>query len=110
MTTKDLEIFNQMPFLFWVKDKEGRYVWGNRTISELAGEDVVGKTDGELVWAANATALQSDDKRVFETNKPIFLQESVDKSSRGEAKLNVCKWLGELDGETRCFGISFTID
>ena len=48
MHSKDLEIFNQMPFLFWVKDAEGRYIWGNKVINELANEDVVGKTLAEL--------------------------------------------------------------
>ena len=57
-----------------------------------------------------ADALQTDDHRVFETGEPSFQHEYVDKSSRGKATLNVCKWLGELDGEKRCFGISFTIE
>ncbi len=38
MQMKDLEIFNEMPFLFWVKDEDGRYLWGNKAISQLAGE------------------------------------------------------------------------
>jgi hypothetical protein len=44
MKTKDLEVFNEMPFLFWVKDEQGTYIWGNRTISRLAGEEITGKT------------------------------------------------------------------
>ncbi|MGI9404575.1 MAG: hypothetical protein ACR2OF_08740 [Hyphomicrobium sp.] len=43
MQIKDLEIFNEMPFLFWVKEEERRYLWGNRTISQLAKENLVGK-------------------------------------------------------------------
>jgi hypothetical protein len=43
MEAKDLKIFNEMPFLFWVKDEKGKYLWGNKTISRLAGEDIVGK-------------------------------------------------------------------
>jgi hypothetical protein len=27
MKKSQLEFFNEMPFLFWAKDKEGRYVW-----------------------------------------------------------------------------------
>jgi len=46
MRAKDLEIFNQMPFLFWVKDEEGVYIWGNQAISDLAGRDVVEKNRG----------------------------------------------------------------
>lgn len=110
MEAKDLEIFNQMPFLFWVKDEAGTYLWGNKTISELAGENVVGKKDSDMIWAENAEALRADDRRVFDTGQPLFMREYVHKSSRGNATLNACKWLGELDGQKRCFGISFVID
>jgi PAS domain-containing protein len=97
-----------MPFLFWVKDEEGRYLWGNKAISQLAGKEIVGKTDHELPWAADADGLIVDDKQVFETGKPLFVHEYVTTSSK--ITLNVCKWLGELDGKRRCFGISFFID
>ena len=110
MKMKDLEIFNEVPFLFWVKDEDGKYLWGNRAISRLAKEDVVGKTDRELIWADNADALQAADKKVFKTGKPLFVHEHVGKSGSGKANLNVCKWLGELEDRKRCFGISFTIE
>ena len=45
MEKKDLELFNEVPFLFWVKDEKGTYLWGNKAISQLAGENVAGKTD-----------------------------------------------------------------
>ena len=108
--SQNLEIFNQMPFLFWVKDEEGVYIWGNQAISDLAGWDVVGKTDAELPWADNAEALRADDNQVLKTGKPIFAHEYVDESSRGKATLNVCKFVGELDGKKHAFGISFVID
>ena len=110
MNTKDLEIFNAMPFLFWVKDEEGRYMWGNKTIRDLAGEDIIGKKDAELPWADNAEALRADDKKVLETGKPLFVHEYVDDSSRGRLTLSVCKFIGELDGKKHAFGISFEIE
>lgn len=48
MTSKDLEIFNEMPFFFWVKDEEGTYLWVNKALREMAEEEVVGKKDAEL--------------------------------------------------------------
>ena len=75
MEAKDLEIFEEMPFLFWVKDEEGKYSWGNRTISQLAGENVVGKTDHELVWSDSADVLQAADRQVFESGKLSYLRE-----------------------------------
>lgn len=110
MRTKELEIFNEMPFLFWVKDEDGRYLWGNRTICQHAGEDIVGRTDYELVWAENAGIIRAGDKQVFDSGEPKYLQEYVAEFSRGRTTLNVCKWLGELDGNKRCFGLSFVIE
>jgi PAS domain-containing protein len=110
MNAKDLEIFNAMPFLFWVKDEEGRYIWGNRAISKIANQDIIGKKDAELPWAANAEALRADDKKVLETGMPIFVHEYVDDSSRGKITLSVCKCIGELDGKKHAFGISFVIE
>ena len=110
MQIKDLEIFNEMPFLFWVKDAEGRHLFGNKVICDLAGEDVVGKTDHDLVWREDADALQAHDRQVLETGKTSYIHEHVRQSVHGDASLNVCKWVGDLDGQRCCFGISFIID
>jgi PAS domain-containing protein len=96
MQIKDPEIFSDMPFLFWVKDEEGRYLWGNRATSQLAETEIVGKTGHELPWASDADGLRLADKKVFETGKPCFHHENVNR--HGKITLNVCKWLGELDG------------
>ncbi len=102
-------IFNQMPFLFWVKDEAGIYLWGNRAITEHAGENIVGKSDRELIWAANADIIRAGDKQVFASGEPKYLQDYVAEFSGGKTTLNVCKWLGELDGKKCCFGLSFVI-
>ncbi|WP_372928548.1 PAS domain-containing protein [Methyloceanibacter sp.] len=110
MQSSQLEVFNAMPFFFWAKDEEGRYVWGNRSINTFAKEDVAGKTDYELPWSANADRLRTDDKEVLRTREPIFRREYVGKSGKGRTTLSVCKFLGELDG-TRCvMGVSFVIE
>jgi hypothetical protein len=82
---------------------------GNQIICQHAGEDIVGKTDGELIWAENAEIIRAGDKQVFDSGEPKYLQEYTAEFSRGKATLNVCKWLGELDGEQRCFGLSFLV-
>ena len=45
MTSKDLEIFNEMPFFFWVKDEKGTYLWVNKALRKMAGDEVVGKKE-----------------------------------------------------------------
>ncbi len=110
MKKSDLEIFNQMPFLFWVTDQNGRYLWGNGAINHLSGEEVAGKTDSELVWAENAAVLQEADRQVFRTGEPDFLHETVDRSDRGAATLSVCQFIGVFEGERCCFGVSFVVE
>jgi PAS domain-containing protein len=110
MQTKDLEVFNSMPFYFWVKDKEGRYLWANRALLEVAQENIVGKTDRELGWAADAEALRADDKQVLETGRTLYVHENAHVPGRGKVTLNVCKFVGELDGKKGVFGVSFVID
>ena len=75
--------------------QEGSTHLGNRTICEFAGEDVAGKTDYQLKWAAKADGLRDDDATVWKTGEPIFAHEYVDQSEEGKATLNVCKFLGE---------------
>lgn len=109
MKLEDLEKFRDVPFLMWVKDENWRYLWGNKAICDLAGEDVTGKADAELVWKANATALVHNDEDVLATGTPHFMHERVDHSEHGVATLSVCKWADDLDGRRLVFGISFVI-
>lgn len=109
MKIKDLETFQDVPFLCWVKDEEWRYLWGNRAICDLAGESVVGKKDSELAWKANAQVLVKDDEQVLASGKPLFIHETVDHSDHGKATLSVCKWVDMLEGRRLVFGISFVI-
>jgi PAS domain-containing protein len=110
MHIKDLELFKEIPFCVWVKDEQGKYVWANRAVSQLAGEEVVGKTDRQLVWADDAPAIQAADTEVFRTGKPHVQREHAAKSSRGEVTMNSCKWLGDLENRRGCFGISIPVD
>ena len=110
MQRSQLEVFDAMPFLFWAKDTDGRYIWGNRTINAFARQDVAGKTDDDLPWAGNAEALRTDNREVMRTGEPIFRHEHVDHSEKGKATLSVCKFVGELDGARCVMGVSFVID
>jgi PAS domain-containing protein len=110
MQTKELEVFNNMPFFFWVKDEEGKYIFVNRALAEMAQQDIVGKTDREMGWSADAEGLRADDKQVLETGKTLYVHEYAHVPSRGKVTLNVCKFLGDLDGKRCCFGVSFVIE
>jgi PAS domain-containing protein len=109
MQVRDLQAFENVPFLVWVKDEDWRYLWGNRALFKFAGEDVVGKKDSDLVWKENADALVRNDKDVLASGEPHYIIEQVDHSDHGKATLSVCKWVDELDGRRLVFGISFVI-
>lgn len=110
MQVQDLEIFNEMPFFFWVKDPAGRYIWANKAVTDLANGEIIGKKDDELPWAENAEKLREADTQVLETGQTQYIHEYVDDSSKGRVTLNVCKFVWELEGQRCAFGISFVID
>jgi hypothetical protein len=89
-----------------VKDAEGRHLFGNKVICDPASEDVLGKADQDLVWRKDANAQQAHDRQVLETAKTSYIHEQVWQSVHGDPTLNVCNWVGELDGQRCCFGIS----
>ena len=63
---------------------------------------VVGRVDHELPWADTFDAFVEHDEEVLASDKPDAMRESVHKSAKDGATLNVCKFTGELDG-VRCF-------
>lgn len=107
MTRKELEVFNQMPFFFWVKDEEGTYLLVNDALAAMAEEEIVGKKDAELPWKDAAETLRADDLKVLESGEPLLVHEIVQKPNHDD--LNVCKFVGDFEGKRCAFGISFVI-
>lgn len=48
MQIRDLEAFENVPFLVWVKDEDWCYLWGNRAISALE--------NGLTSWTVDASS------------------------------------------------------
>lgn len=109
MNEADLKAFDNMPFLFWIKNSEGVYIFANEEIRKLADGEIIGKTDFELPWAKDAEKLREADKKVLETGKTQYIHEFVDEAGRGRIKLNVCKFAAEYEGNMCAFGISFEV-
>lgn len=59
--------------VFW-KDRESRYLGCNATFAKDAGlsgaQALVGKTDFEMGWHAQAEQYRADDRRLMESNQP----------------------------------------
>jgi len=111
MQIKDLAIFDQMPIHFFIKDEEGKYLWVNEKFYKMAQlgsrEEIIGKTDMDLIWAGDSDTIRKNDREVLKTGKTLKTQESVKTSSGETLTAQVCKFVGELDGE-KCL-VAFAI-
>jgi diguanylate cyclase (GGDEF)-like protein/PAS domain S-box-containing protein len=78
-------IVARIPAIMYVKDREGRYVFGSRWGFELFGVDAdraVGKTDVELFPEALAARFRASDLRVLE-GEPVAAESYAVPSARG---------------------------
>lgn len=70
-------ILNSINQYVYVKDKNGVYLYGNDSfakISALDAKQIVGKTDSDLIWGAQAEYCRADDKRVLNGNSLINVE------------------------------------
>ena len=109
MKRSDLAVFDQMPFYFWIKDDDSRYVWVNRALAEAAGDEIVGKLDADLPWSDNSDELVADDRRVLDSGDPSFIHEHAKGPDGVMMALSVCKFVGDFEGQRCSFGVSFVI-
>ena len=82
------DIFGMIPLrLFW-KDKNLIYIGCNKLFALDAGlskaEDIIGKSDNDLVWKDHAELYQNDDKKIIETGLPLLGYEEQQTNSNGE--------------------------
>ena len=61
-------------------DQQGVYLGCNDEMAKMAGfqshQDIIGKTDFDLVWRDSAPALQENDRHVVETGETLTTEES----------------------------------
>ncbi|NMO20985.1 PAS domain-containing protein [Pyxidicoccus fallax] len=75
-----LAILDHAPAAIYAKDPHGRYLFVNHSFGRALGrnrEDVVGRTDGELLPAELAAAFTLSDKRVLATRQPVITDDQV---------------------------------
>jgi PAS domain S-box-containing protein len=107
--TKNIErlILDNIPYLAWFKDSEGRYLWVNREFADTflrEAEEVVGKTDFDLCPRAKAEEFDKTDKQVIKAGKRMFF-EQTDDFPNGTASFETYKTpVSDRDG--RLIGIS----
>lgn len=77
--------------IFW-KDLEGKYIGANRLFlrdAELSTqEDIIGKTDYDLVWKnTNAEGYRKDDQKVIKSRRPMLHYQERQVNSKGKERV-----------------------
>jgi len=78
-------ILQSIPFLSWLKDSSGRYVYVNQAFCEafgLAEEEVKGRTDGDIFTAEKAKEFKKSDDQVIRRKKSLQLEQSISLKDR----------------------------
>jgi PAS domain S-box-containing protein len=72
-------VFDSAPNLIFIKDVQGKYLMANKAAAAFFGqsqEEIIGKTDEEIgIPKEKAKQFLKTDKKVIETNSPIFQPE-----------------------------------
>lgn len=71
---------HENPAVAWMKDEDGRYVYVNKTLTEvykIKMEDVLYKTDRDVMPAATAEMLQKNDAKVLASGRAIETTETI---------------------------------
>ena len=93
------------PEYFYIKDKDSRFVMTNLNVAHNAGldraEDLIGKTDFDLVDETRANELFEEEQRVIRTGTPVIGRKDhiVDVSGRERWFLTSKVALHNADGE-----------
>lgn len=100
-------ILENIPFLAWLKDKEGRFISVNSYFANAAGRDIndiIGKTDFDIWPKELAEKYVADDYEVMDTLKQRFVEEIVHENNNDywyeTVKSPVLNSLGKVIGST----------
>jgi diguanylate cyclase (GGDEF)-like protein/PAS domain S-box-containing protein len=99
-------VINNVPQRVFWKDPELRYLGCNRAFCEDAGlmhpDEIIGKTDFELSWHANAEAYRRDDRETLDRNQAkINFEEMQNREDGSEHWLRTSKIpLSDFEGRT----------
>ena len=98
--------------VFW-KDKNSRFLGCNRKFLEDAGlssmDEIIGKTDDDMIWAEQAPLYQHDDKNVIRSRKAKLNIEEPQTTPRGDTiwlrtnKIPLKNHKGEIIGILGCY-------
>ncbi|OGV48599.1 MAG: hypothetical protein A2017_21045 [Lentisphaerae bacterium GWF2_44_16] len=81
-------VFDNVPYLIWLKDASGRYLAVNRQFAKICGvaspEEITGKTDAELWPSELAKFYLMDDQSVMQSRTGLLKEEKIIEEGRVE--------------------------
>ena len=109
-TLEQLKMFNDMPFLVFVKDEDLKYVYGNKQFLDLVSldslDELVGKSDHEMIWSGYADTLNENDRIALNNNEPVNTDERSEIPGKGWVGARVCKFPTTVDGKKCLMGVA----
>jgi diguanylate cyclase (GGDEF)-like protein/PAS domain S-box-containing protein len=96
-------IIDNQPLSFWIKDKEGKYIFVNNTCADYMGaskEDIIGKNDFEIYPKEEASIYVASDKKTLEGDEYFFREAFINGEWEEEYKRIVYDKNGDIIGTT----------
>lgn len=113
-TSEQLHMFDDMPFLVFVKSEDLKYVYGNKCFLDLVNlgslDELVGKGDSEMIWSEYADTLNENDRAALNSNEPVNTDERSEIPGKGWVGARVCKFPATVDGNKCLMGVAIYQD
>jgi PAS domain S-box-containing protein len=93
-------ILDHTPAFVYVKDREGRYSYANRSARALRESDFLGCSTADLFPANIAAALMAEDQLVMGHGRPIIKEEVLDRGTGARSYLTTKFPLKDPSGQT----------
>ncbi len=100
-------LIDSIPDLIYSKDLSGKYILCNNSFAYALGmskEDIIGKTDDDVITNKNASLLTIDDKDIFKSQKISRNEHWIKYSNDEEILIDTYKTL-IFNSEGNCFGL-----
>lgn len=89
-----MEILDSIDQYVYLKDKDSVYVYANEPFAKIAGfesrNDIIGKTDHDLIWKEQAKLIQKNDKGVL-SGTPSIRSEETQTRKDGSKRIIITK-------------------
>lgn len=102
-------LVNSMPDRIYIKDKESRFIIGNRYVASVMGtrnpDDLVGKTDFDFYQRSLAQKYFDDEQEMMKTGLPIINKEEAGLDPEGNEKIISTTKIPVIDEEGNLVGL-----